>query len=88
MKREAAHCVRTLSEARVKRARPVHVQAIGDWLQAQVHHLMEAELSAVDGGGLRFQGDEQLLRTVRRHQTSLEEKHRQENHGYLALIKL
>lgn len=77
----------TLSEAGVERARPVRIQAVGDWLQAQIHHLVEAELSAVNGGGLRFQGDEQLLRTVGRHQTGLEEKQGPENHVYLALIK-
>lgn len=64
----------TLSEAGVERARPVCIQAVGDWLQAQIHHLVKAELAAVNGGGLGFQGDEQLLRTVGRHQTSLEEK--------------
>lgn len=72
-RKESAHCAFTLSEARVEGARPVRVQAVGDWLQAQIHHLVEAELSAVDGGGLRFQSDEQLLRAVGRHQTSLEE---------------
>lgn len=87
-RRDSEHCVFTLSEARIKRTRAVHVHAVGDWLQAQIHYLVEAELPTVDGCGLRFQGDEQLLWTVGRHQTSLEEKHRQEHHVYLALIKL
>lgn len=64
----------TLSEAGVKGPGPVWIQAIYDWLQAQVNHLVQTELAAVNGGSLWFQGNEELLRTVWRHQTSLEEK--------------
>lgn len=62
----------TLSETGVKGARPVQFRAICDWLHAQVNHLVEAELPTINGCSLRFQGDEELLGRVRRHQTSLE----------------
>lgn len=64
----------TLSEAGVKGPRPLQIEAVCDWLQAQVNHLVEAELAAVNGCSFWFQGDEELLRTVGRHQTSLEEE--------------
>lgn len=74
--KEKAHSLffTTLSEAGVEGPGPVRIQAICDWLQAQVNHLVQTELAAVNGGSLGFQGNEELLRTVWRHQTSLEEK--------------
>lgn len=64
----------TLSEAGVEGPGPLQIEAICDWLQAQVDHLMEAELAAVNGRSFWFQSDEELLGTVGRHQTSLEEE--------------
>lgn len=63
----------TLSEAGVKGPRPFQIKAIRDRLQAQVEHLVEAELTAVDGRSFGLQCDEELLRTVAGHQTSLED---------------
>lgn len=67
----------TLSEAGVEGPGPIRIHAICDWLQAQINHLVQTELAAVYGGSLWFQGNEELLGTVWRHQTSLEEKRRQ-----------
>lgn len=53
----------TLSEAGVEGPGPVSVQAVPDWLQAQVDDLVEAELAAVNGRGFGLQGDEELLGT-------------------------
>lgn len=53
----------TLSEAGVERPGPFSIQAVPDWLQAQVDYLVEAELAAVYGGGFGLQGDEELLGT-------------------------
>ena len=41
---------------------------------AQVNHLVEAELAAVDGGCLGFQGDDQLLRVVPGDQARLDDE--------------
>lgn len=53
----------TLSEAGVEQLGPVGLQAVPDWLQAQVDDLVEAELAAVNGRGFGLQGDEELLGT-------------------------
>lgn len=42
-------------------------------LGAQINHLVEAELPAVNGCGLWFQSNDQLIRIVTRNQTSLDE---------------
>jgi len=42
--------------------------------RAQVNHLVEAELAAVDGRGFGLQGDDQLLRVVAVHQARLNEQ--------------
>lgn len=42
-------------------------------LGANVNHLVEAELAAVDGGCLGLKGDDQLLWDVTWNQTSLED---------------
>lgn len=55
----------TLSEAGIEGPGTIRIQAVSDWLHAQVDHLVEAELPAVDGGSFRFKGNEELLRTVR-----------------------
>lgn len=61
----------TLSEAGIKGPRDIQFQAVCDWLHAQVNHLVEAELPTINGCSLGFKSNEELLRTVRRHQTSL-----------------
>lgn len=55
----------TLPEAGVKGPRAVQIQAVHDWLQTQVNHLVEAELAAVNGCGFGLQGYEELLGTFR-----------------------
>lgn len=61
----------TLSEARVEGPGPVQIQAVPDWLQAQVDDLVEAELAAVNGCCFWLQGDKDLLGTFRWNQTGL-----------------
>lgn len=50
----------------------VRGEAVGLGLVAEVDQLVEAKLPAVDGGGLWLQGNQQLLRGLRRNQPSLE----------------
>lgn len=64
----------TLSEAGVEGLGPVRIQAVPDWLQAQVDYLVEAELAAVNGGSFRLQGDEELLGMFGSNQTGLGKK--------------
>lgn len=63
----------TLSETGVEGPGPIQVEAVCEavWLHAEVYHLVEAELAAVNGSSLWFQSNEELLRTVRGHQASL-----------------
>ena len=53
--------ITTLSEAGVEGARAIGIKAVCDWPQAEVNHLVKAELAAVDGGRLGLQCDEELL---------------------------
>lgn len=52
----------------------IGADVILDCLGTQVHHLVKAELTAIDGCCLWFQGNDQLLWVFTGHQSSLREE--------------
>lgn len=58
-------------------------EAVLGGVGAQVHHLVEAELAAVDRCRLGLQGDDQLLWVFTGHQTGLHEgRHQKGQHTF------
>lgn len=53
---------------------------------AQVQELVQSEFAAVDGGRLRFQGDEELLCILSGHQASLRMRGQGEGDGVLEAV--
>lgn len=52
-------------------------------LAAQLDHLGQPQLSAVDGGRLRLQGNDELLRVIRGGQACLQDRSRGWDPGFL-----
>lgn len=73
----------TLPEAGVKGPGAVQIQAIHDWLQTQVNHLVEAELAAVNGCSFGLQGDKELLWTFGWYQPGLGKEEREVDDGII-----